>query len=88
MKIKDSYVLRSVAGENLIVPVGGNNINFNSAMTLNETGAFLWQLLTADTTRDALIDAMTKEYDIDADTAKKDIDIFITSLKEHSILED
>lgn len=88
MKIKDSYVLRSVAGENLIVPVGGNNINFNSAMTLNETGAFLWQLLTADTTRDALIGAMTKEYDIDADTAKKDIDIFITSLKEHSILED
>lgn len=88
MKIKDSYVLRSVAGENLIVPVGGNNINFNSAMTLNETGAFLWQLLTADTTRDALIAAMTKEYDIDADTAKKDIDIFITSLKEHSILED
>lgn len=88
MKIKDSYVLRSVAGENLIVPVGGNNINFNSAMTLNETGAFLWQLLTADTTRDALIDAMTKEYDIDAETAAKDIDIFITSLKEHSILED
>lgn len=88
MKIKDSYVLRSVAGENLIVPVGGNNINFNSAMTLNETGAFLWQLLTADTTRDALIAAMTKEYDIDADTAAKDIDIFITSLKEHSILED
>ncbi|MBR5011148.1 MAG: PqqD family protein [Clostridia bacterium] len=88
MKIKESYVLRSVAGENLIVPVGGNNINFNSAMTLNETGAFLWQLLTADTTRDALIDAMTKEYDIDADTAAKDIDIFITSLKEHSILED
>lgn len=88
MKIKESYVLRSVAGENLIVPVGGNNINFNSAMTLNETGAFLWQLLTADTTRDALIDAMTKEYDIDAETAAKDIDIFITSLKEHSILED
>ncbi|MEE1198957.1 MAG: PqqD family protein [Acutalibacteraceae bacterium] len=88
MKIKESYVLRSVAGENLIVPVGGNNINFNSAMTLNETGAFLWQLLTADTTRDALIAAMTKEYDIDAETAAKDIDIFITSLKEHSILED
>ncbi|MBE6796829.1 MAG: PqqD family protein [Ruminococcaceae bacterium] len=88
MKIKESYVLRSVAGENLIVPVGGNNINFNSAMTLNETGAFLWQLLNADTTRDALIDAMTKEYDIDAETAAKDIDIFITSLKEHSILED
>ncbi len=88
MKIKDSYVLRNVAGENLIVPVGGNNINFNSAMTLNETGAFLWQLLTNDTTRDALICAMTKEYAIDADTAAKDIDLFITSLKEHSILED
>ena len=88
MKIKDTYVLRSVAGENLVVPVGGNNINFNSAMTLNETGAFLWNLLTNETTREELISAMTKEYSVDVDTASKDIDTFISVLKEHSILED
>ena len=88
MKIKDTYVLRSVAGENLVVPVGGNNINFNSAMTLNETGAFLWNLLASGTTREELISAMTKEYSVDVDTASKDIDTFISVLKEHSILED
>ncbi|MBQ7106550.1 MAG: PqqD family protein [Clostridia bacterium] len=88
MKIKDTYVLRSVAGENLVVPVGGNNINFNSAMTLNETGAFLWNLLANGTTREELISAMTKEYSVDVDTASKDIDTFISVLKEHSILED
>ena len=88
MKIKDTYVLRSVAGENLVVPVGGNNINFNSAMTLNETGAFLWNLLANGTTCEELISAMTKEYSVDVDTASKDIDTFISVLKEHSILED
>lgn len=87
MKIKSTYILRSVAGENLVVPVGGNNINFNSAMTLNETGAFLWNLLTNEISRDELISATTKEYSVDSDTAAKDIDAFISVLKEHSILE-
>ena len=88
MKIKNTYVLRSVAGENLVVPVGGNNINFNSAMTLNETGAFIWNLLANEITRDELIAAITKEYSVDSDTAAKDIDAFTAILKEHSILED
>ena len=45
MKIRDTYILRSVAGENLVVAVGAN-VNFNSVMTLNETGKFLWEKLT------------------------------------------
>ena len=88
MLIKKDFTIQKVGASYLAVPVGETSKHFHGMIRLNETGAFLWQLLTADTTRDALIDAMTKEYDIDAETAAKDIDIFITSLKEHSILED
>ena len=86
MKIRDTYILRSVAGENLVVAVGAN-VNFNSVMTLNETGKFLWEKLTADTTKQALIDALLSEYDVDKETAERDVSAFIEKLKINNILE-
>ncbi|MBE6805334.1 MAG: PqqD family protein [Clostridia bacterium] len=86
MKIRDTYILRSVAGENLVVAVGAN-VNFNSVMTLNETGKFLWEKLTADTTKEALIDALLSEYDVDKETAERDVSAFIEKLKINNILE-
>ena len=86
MKIRDTYILRSVAGENLVVAVGAN-VNFNSVMTLNETGKFLWEKLTADTTTEALIDALLSEYDVDKETAERDVSAFIEKLKINNILE-
>lgn len=86
MKIRDTYILRSVAGENLVVAVGAN-VNFNSVMTLNETGKFLWEKLTADTTKEALIDALLSEYDVDKETAERDVSAFIEKLKINDILE-
>lgn len=86
MKIRDTYILRCVAGENLVVAVGAN-VNFNSVMTLNETGKFLWEKLTADTTKEALIDALLSEYDVDKETAERDVSAFIEKLKINNILE-
>lgn len=86
MKIRDTYILRSVAGENLVVAVGAN-VNFNSVMTLNESGKFLWEKLTADTTKEALIDALLSEYDVDKETAERDVSAFIEKLKINNILE-
>ena len=86
MKIRDTYILRSVAGENLVV-AGGANVNFKSVMTLNETGKFLWEKLTADTTKEALIDALLSEYDVDKETAERDVSAFIEKLKINNILE-
>ena len=55
MKIKDGFVLEKVGGEYLAVAVGELADSFNGMVRLNETGAFLWNLLTeADYTRDGL----------------------------------
>lgn len=37
------FVLRKVAGENILVPVGNTALTFNGLVTLNESGAFLWK---------------------------------------------
>ena len=87
MKIKEGFILRTVAGQNVVVPVGSNALNFNAAITLNETAAFLWKQLENEKTEQELLTLLTDEYDIDKASAKGDIAVFLNVLKEHDILE-
>lgn len=45
MKIKEGYLLREVAGSNIVVPIGEGELNFSGVITLNDVGAFFWRNL-------------------------------------------
>ena len=70
MKIKDGFLLRQVAGQTVVLPVGGD-LDLNMMITLNDTGAFLWEHLAEDTNESALVAALLAEYDVDEATARK-----------------
>ena len=42
MKIKDGFLLREVAGNYVVIAVGEDAVNFNSIITVNEIGAYIW----------------------------------------------
>lgn len=86
MKIRDTYILRSVAGQNIVVSVGAE-VNFNSIISLNETGKFLWENLTEENTAEGLVSALLNEYDVDKQTAERDVTAFIEKLNANNILE-
>ena len=44
MKIKEGFILRTVAGETVALPTGGVT-NLDMMITLNGTGRFLWEKL-------------------------------------------
>ena len=79
----DELVLIDINKERAI----GEAMDFNGMMNLNETGAFLWEKLENDTTKEELLKAMLDEYEVTEDIAKKDIDNFITKLKDGNLLE-
>ena len=87
MKIKEGFILRNVAGSFVVVPIGDATIDFNGMMNLNETGAFLFEKMIEGTTRDDLIKALTDEYDVDEETASKDVDIFIERVEKEDLFE-
>ena len=87
MKICEGYLLRTVAGKNIVVSVG-NDVNFNGMLTLNETGVFFWNLLQKDTTKEEMLEAVLNEYDVSSKIALQDIEGFIQKLKDTGILED
>ena len=86
MKIRDGYILRNVAGKNIVVSVG-SDVSFNGMLTLNETGAFFWELLKEDTTKEKMLEAILSEYDVSSEEAESDIDEFIDKLASAKILE-
>lgn len=87
MKIKEGFILRNVAGSFVVVPVGDATIDFNGMMNLNETGAFLFEKMIEGTTREDLVKALTEEYDVDEETASKDVDLFIEKVEKEDLFE-
>ena len=86
MKIKDGFIIREVAGSFIVVAVGSAVKDFNGIVNLNETGAFLWKILESGATKEELLAKMTEEYDVDEETARKDIDAFIDKLQEAKLV--
>ncbi len=87
MKIKNGFVRREVAGNNVVVAVGEASEKFNGMMKLNGTGTFLWQLLEKGGTREELIKKLLDEYDVDEATAEKGVDSFISELEKIGCIE-
>ena len=87
MKIKKDFILRKVADSYVVVPVGKLTLDFNGIINLNETGAFLFELLQKGAEREDLIEKMLEEYEVSPEKAASDIDIFIQKVKEADVLE-
>ena len=87
MKIKSDFILRKVADSYVVVPVGKLTLDFNGIINLNETGAFLFELLQKGAEREDLIEKILEEYEVSPEKAASDIDIFIQKVKEADVLE-
>jgi len=88
MKIKDGFLLRQVGGNHVVVPVGAQTVDFRCIITLNETGAFLWQRLQQPATQDGLVEALLEEYDVTAEKAAADVERFIDNLRQNNLLDE
>ena len=88
MRIKKGFVLEKVGDSYLSCATGKLAKQFSGFVHLNETGAFLWEMLSSgDVTKEDMVKKMTEEYDITSEIALKDIEGFILNLEKNGILE-
>lgn len=85
MKIKDGFILRTIANETVVIPVSGD-LDLNMMIKLNDTGRFLWEKLQKDTTVDELVGEVLKNYDIDEAAARNYIEAFVKELEKNGFL--
>lgn len=87
MKIKEGFLLREVAGNTVVVPIGDEAVEFNGVITINETGKFIWELMQEGIEKEDLLVKFMKEYDVSEEEAKNDIKAFIQILLDNNIAE-
>lgn len=87
MKIPSGYLLRTVAGKNIVVSVA-DSLDFNGMLTLNDTGVFLWNKLCGGTTKEELVFSLLDEYDVSRSVAQEDTEEFLSTLRKNHLLEE
>lgn len=85
MKIKDGYMLKEVAGNKIVVPTAGVS-DFKCMIVLNSSAAFLWNKLVEGAEQEELIEALLCEYNVDEETAKRDVSALIEKMKAADLL--
>ena len=85
MKLKDGFLLRKIAGQTVVLPSSGD-LDLNMMITMNETGAFLWEKLQQETDAAALVAALLEEYDVDEARATAAVEAFVKKLEKNGFL--
>lgn len=81
MRRKGELILREIAGEHILVPVGATALRIQGMINLTESGVLLWEKLSEECTEQELVDLLLEEYDIDRGTAQADVTAFLAQLR-------
>ena len=87
MKLKKGYILHTTGGEHLMVATGKAARDFNGLARSNGTAAFLLDQLKKDRTEDQLVQALLDAYEVDPDTARRDVRALLDQLKAEGFLD-
>ncbi len=86
MKIKEGFILRKVGSQYVVAATGKASEHFNGMLRLNETGAFAFRLLQEGVTEDRLAACLMAEYEVGEETVRRDMESFLSALKEADAL--
>ena len=80
MKLNENFALRHLAGNWVAIPLGHAAVDFTGILSLNDSGAMLWNVLAAGGEREDLVNKLTEEYAVSREIAVADVEEFITKL--------
>lgn len=86
MKLKEGFILRQLAGQNVVIPSGAG-MDLNLMITLNDAGKLLWEMLDKGAEEADLVAGLLKEYNVDEETAAKHVAQFVRKMRDNGFLE-
>ena len=86
MKVSDEFILRNVAGDNLLIPTGSSALDVKGLILLSESGVLLYNKLKNGCTKEELVAALTAEYAVSEDEAARDTEAFLDQMRRLKML--
>lgn len=87
-KANPDFLLREVAGEAVLIPVGEAGVFENSVISLNDTCSFLWKLFQEPRTEEEVIAEAKKEYSDPDGEMEQGIRSFIEEYVKYGLLKE
>lgn len=88
MKAKEGFVLRSVVGEYILMPVDEAILQFNGAVLLNEVSAFVWKQIQTPVSKAELLKSILDEFEVEEEVAARDLDALLETFSGFGIIEE
>ena len=88
MKASKDFILREIAGECILVPVGAAAAKFNGLITMNDIGTFIFRALEEEQTEESLLECILGEYEGSRETARTDLLEFLKQMRDIGALEE
>ncbi|HZK21889.1 MAG TPA: PqqD family protein [Oscillospiraceae bacterium] len=88
MKLNENYILRTVAGSDVVVAVGKEAAKLRGMMNLNDTAAFIWRCLEKGFDEEKIIEKLKEEYTgADDKTLRLEVQTFLDKLINMGIVQ-
>lgn len=87
MKRKADFMLQTVGGEHVLVPLGAQVKALNGIITLNVTAACVWELLADERSLNELTAAVAKRFNVAVGIASTDVRTFVDEIARLGLLE-
>ena len=84
----NNFIFRQIVEETVLVPIRHNIAELDSIYTLNELGAFIWGKLENPKSFSEIEEAVQGEFDVDLETVRTDLQIFIEELGRIGAIEE
>ena len=88
MVLSQNYEIVDIAEETLAVPVGEMAEKSKDVFSFSRAGGFLLNQLKKPKTEEEMIDCIIKEFDVDFETAKSDVQAFISAIRSYGLIVD
>ena len=76
MKLNENFILRTIAGEDMLIPLGETSAELSGIVTLNPVGATIWKALAENCAASYALEKVLESYDVDEATAQADVAAF------------
>jgi len=80
-KIPEGVLFQELEGEAVLL-----SLDEGCYYGLDELGTRIWKLLDADFDSEQVVERIIEEYDVDRETARKDLDAFLADLEKSGLI--
>ena len=86
MRLKYTFEKMKLNDQTIVIPIGDGADDYHGVIKMNETAAAIFDQLVKDTTEEAIVEFMEKEYNVTKEALNADVKRYVQAFREKGLL--